>query len=152
VEELLLDSLLFLEILPHPVVTLLDLGSGVGVPGIPLKIVMPDLRLTMIESRRRRASFLSTAVRELALSNTRVVNARAEEMTSELAGSFDAVVMRCAGRIETLLPLAERFVRSGGVVAATGPPRDDPPPRGEWRKVRRIRDGQVRKFLVTTRL
>jgi len=56
VENLLLDSLLFLHVLPPSLTSLLDLGSGAGIPGIPIKIVAPDVKLVLVESRRRRAS------------------------------------------------------------------------------------------------
>jgi len=87
VENLFLDSLLFLRVLPPGITTLLDLGSGAGIPGIPIKLVRPAIQLVLVESRRRRASFLSTAVRDLGLSGTRVVGGRAEDHLAELAGA-----------------------------------------------------------------
>src|SRR5688572_4764254 len=57
VEHLFLDSLLFLQVLPAELESLADVGSGAGFPGIPIKIVRPDLRVTLIESRQRRVSF-----------------------------------------------------------------------------------------------
>ena len=57
---------MFLRALPAGVKSIADLGSGAGVPGIPIKIVNPEIKVTLIESRERRASFLSAAVRESA--------------------------------------------------------------------------------------
>ena len=67
VENLFLDSLLFLKVLPDTVRSLMDLGSGAGIPGVPLKIVRRHLQVTLLEARERRVSFLSTVVRELGL-------------------------------------------------------------------------------------
>lgn len=142
VQNLFLDSLLFLHVLPASVTSLLDLGSGAGVPGIPIKIVRPHLRLVLVESRRRRASFLATVVRELQLEGARVVAGRAEDFIEDLAGRFDAVVMRCAGDLENLLPIAARLVTPSGVVVASGPPEARPLSMGDWVMV------GSRRFLV----
>jgi 16S rRNA (guanine527-N7)-methyltransferase len=148
VENLLLDSFLFLHVLPPSVASLLDLGSGAGIPGIPIKIVTPDVKLALVESRRRRASFLSTVVRELGLVETRVVAGRVEDFMGELAGRFDAVVMRCAGDAEALLPTAARLVSPTGIVVATGPPRPKAGAIGEWVTVEDRARGGTRTFLV----
>jgi 16S rRNA (guanine527-N7)-methyltransferase len=133
VENLFLDSLLFLKVLPSPLRTLLDLGSGAGFPGIPLKIVLAEVELVLVESRRKRVSFLSSAVRELGLEHARVVGSRVEDVVDELEGRFDAVVMRCAGDPGHVIPIAARLVvRPGGTVAASGPPRPRPLPLGDW--------------------
>jgi 16S rRNA (guanine527-N7)-methyltransferase len=132
VEKLFVDSLLFLRVLPTAFGALLDLGSGAGIPGIPLKIVRPETKLTMIESRRRRASFLSTVVRELRLEDTRVICERAERAARDLARTFDAVVLRCAGDPGEVLPLAIQFLRPGGVAVAAGPPVPRPLNQGRW--------------------
>lgn len=147
VSHLLLDSLLFLVALEGPVGALLDLGAGGGLPGIPLRIVSPEMHLTMIEARQRRASFLSTAVREIGLESARVIGKRAEDAVEELGASFDAVVMRCAGAPGDLIPLARRFLRKGGRVVASGSPEAEP--GGDFRVVR-VRGvvGESRTFLV----
>ena len=151
IENLFLDSLLFLRVLPARLGSLLDLGSGAGLPGIPIKIVRPEIQLVLLESRQRRASFLSSAVRDLALERVSVVSGRAEELAEELAQRFDAVVMRCAGDIEKLFPLAAQFVMPGGVVVASGPPRQRPLPLGEWVTVAAGDVGKTRRFAVYRR-
>jgi len=147
VEHLLLDSLLFLRVLSPEVRSLLDFGAGAGLPGIPIKIVRPDIELTLLEGRRRRASFLSTVVRELGLSGTQVVNARAEDAPG-LRGAFDAVTMRCAGALDRTLPLASEFVAPGGVLVASGPPEERPLTRAEWITVQGLRPGSTRRFAI----
>ena len=149
VENLLLDSLLFLPVLPFPLRTLLDLGSGAGLPGIPLKIVLNEVQLVLVESRRKRVSFLASVIRELGLEHARVVGRRVEDAMDELEGGFDAVVMRCAGDPGDLLPIASRLVvRPGGVVVASGPPKPRPLPIGDWVTVDAGRGRPVRRFAV----
>jgi len=149
VENLLLDSLLFLPVLPFPLRTLLDLGSGAGLPGIPLKIVLNEVQLVLVESRRKRVSFLASVIRELGLEHARVVGRRIEDAMDELEGGFDAVVMRCVGDPGDLLPVASRLVvRPGGVVVASGPPKPRPLPIGDWVTVDAGRGRPVRRFAV----
>jgi 16S rRNA (guanine527-N7)-methyltransferase len=121
-ENVVLDSLLFLTLLPRGPISVADLGSGAGVPGIPLKIVRPELRMVLIEARERRVSFLSTVIRELSLPECRVVGERAERVAPE-DRNHDVVVMRCAGDLTEIIPIAARLIRSGGMVVASGPPR-----------------------------
>jgi 16S rRNA (guanine527-N7)-methyltransferase len=148
VEHLLLDSLLFLKLLPLTARTVLDLGSGAGLPGLPLKIVRSDLDMTLAESRRRRASFLAAAIRELGLQGVRVVSNRLEDRDSELAGRFDAVVTRCAGDVNELIPVAARLTRRGGVVIAAGPPESHELSLGDWVVVPGLGPGRTRRFLL----
>ena len=77
VRKLLLDSLLFLKVLPPQAIKLLDFGSGAGIPGIPLKIVSPQIVLTLVEAQRRRSSFLAAVLRELELDDVRLIHGRA---------------------------------------------------------------------------
>lgn len=148
VENLFLDSLLFLRVLPPYLGSMVDLGSGAGFPGIPIKIVRPHLEVALIESRARRVSFLSTVLRELELDRIRVVAGRVESLPCEMAGAFEAVVMRCAGDLGRLLPQAQRLLAPGGVVILSGPPRPIPLDRGEWVEVPGIKPGGTRRFAV----
>jgi 16S rRNA (guanine527-N7)-methyltransferase len=145
-DDLLLDSLLFVRVMPPSVNRLMDLGSGAGLPGIPLSIVLPRMQVTLVEAKQKRASFLATAIRELGLGSARVINSRAEDLPPEFDGAFDAVVMRCAGRLNAVLPLAARFVVSGGSVIASGPPKAEPLTEGVWTNVVRPGRGGTRLF------
>lgn len=153
VENLFLDSLLFLRALPKRFASLLDLGAGAGLPGIPIKIVRPETALVLLEARQRRASFLSTAVRELGLSSVEVVNARAEDVVGRFSNRFDAVVMRCAGKTEAMIPLATRFAHHAGCVVVSGPPSRSPQKAtsADWVEVAglpEVRAGAPRRFRV----
>jgi len=100
-----------------------DIGSGAGFPGIILACLRPDLQVVLIESRRRRASFLREAIRQARLPCARVVEARAEDAMAdaEIAGRARVVVGR-AIRLERFLALAAPFVEPNGVAIAMQTP------------------------------
>jgi 16S rRNA (guanine527-N7)-methyltransferase len=151
VEQIILDSLLFRRVLPAEARDVLDAGSGAGVPGIPLKLVDPELRLTMVESRQRRASFLAAAIRELSLSRTELIADRLESVVRTSPDRFDAVVARCAGDVGFLFGIGAHLVRPGGIVVASGPPKEHPLPAGRWVTVPGIAPGETRRFAVFVR-
>jgi 16S rRNA (guanine527-N7)-methyltransferase len=151
VEHLFLDSLLFLKLLPASCRKLADVGSGAGLPGVPIKIVRSDLEIVLIESRRRRAMFLNMAVREMRLGGIRVLEGRIESLPAELNGSFDAAVMRCAGDIEEMIPVAAVLVADAGIVVASGPPEPRPLRLGEWVTVPGVKAGTTRRFATYTK-
>ena len=99
-----------------------DLGSGAGFPGVPLAIVCPQASVTLVESRRKRANFLRDVVRRCKLTNTDVIEARAEDLPPQTAGTFDVVVSRAVWTVPEFLKLAASFLRSGGrAIAMKGP-------------------------------
>jgi 16S rRNA (guanine527-N7)-methyltransferase len=91
---------------------LLDIGSGAGFPGIPLKILGPNMPLHLLESRRRKANFLRYMIRTLGLKDANVHQSRLEQGLSGLR--FQTVVSRAVGAHETWLPVAAALVRDGG--------------------------------------
>jgi 16S rRNA (guanine527-N7)-methyltransferase len=129
VDNIVLDSLLFLPMVPDSASRMLDIGSGAGVPGIPLKIMRPEVELVMVESRRRRVSFLSAAIRALCLRAARVVHSRIEQLGSIDLGEFDVVTARCAAAPSRILGIAKRFLRPYGlaIVAGSQEPGADSP-------------------------
>ena len=138
VRELFADSLLFLPLLPaRRPLAVADLGAGAGIPGLPLRLADPRLAVTLVESRRKRASFLRTVCRELALDNVAVHEGRAERLVDEvptLAAAFDVVVARSVGPAEALLALALNYLKPGGSFITSAPP--DPAPRARLEPVR----------------
>jgi 16S rRNA (guanine527-N7)-methyltransferase len=123
VDHIVLDSLLYIKLVPASAERILDVGSGAGVPGVPLKIVLDDAFVTLLEARSKRASFLSAVVRELDLARCEVLNARLETIAQERQAQYDAVVMRCAGDPAAMKDAAMRLIRPGGVIVASGPPK-----------------------------
>jgi 16S rRNA (guanine527-N7)-methyltransferase len=91
--------------------TLLDFGTGAGFPGIPLKLLLPDLKVTLAESQGKKASFLREAVRTLGL-DAEVWSGRVEALPA--SRTYDVVAMRAVDHTEAMLPLAEVRVREGG--------------------------------------
>ena len=91
----------------------IDLGSGAGFPGLPLKIFAPGLALTLIESSQKKAVFLKEAVRTLALTDIDVFAGRAEDF----AAAADLVTLRAVERYERALGAAARLVAPGGRLA-----------------------------------
>jgi 16S rRNA (guanine527-N7)-methyltransferase len=146
VDNVIVDSLLFKRALPEGVTRLADVGSGAGIPGIPLAVVLPEVAVTLIEARQKRGSFLAAALRELGLRNCTLVNQRLEDVRDDLSGRFDAVVLRCAGNPIALLRDLGAVVVRGGVVVASGPPERFEVSVGDWLEV----DGPngMRRFWV----
>ena len=81
---------------------LADVGSGAGFPGVPLKIIRPDLQVFLIESNVKKATFLAEVVRELGLTDTRVLVSRYEELGEEVA-PLDVACSRAFGEFEAFL-------------------------------------------------
>ena len=105
---------------PGGAADVVDVGAGAGFPGLPMRIAEPALRLTLVESNRRRCRFLETAVAALALEGVRVVAARAEEAgrDPELRERFDLVAARAVAPLPVLVEYALPLLRPGGVLAA----------------------------------
>lgn len=93
-----------------------DVGSGAGLPGIPLAIARPDLHLTLVEPLLRRTRWLEQTVAELGLPNIRVCRARAEEL--EDATRFDAIVARAVARTAQLARITLPLLRAHGSLHA----------------------------------
>ncbi len=122
------DSLQYLRAIT-PDLQVMDIGSGAGFPGIPLKIIYPDLTLVMVESQRKRCSFLETVIRDLGLPQVEVINSRAEEVSGSYSGQFDAVVFRAVSSVQACFDLGARFVSPGGKVVLKKSPEE------EWQKL-----------------
>lgn len=119
----ILDSLLCLRAGLPQGAAVVDVGSGAGLPGIPLKIARPDLSLTLLESAARKAAFLDLAVAELRLA-AEVVEARAEDAGRDprWRERFDIGVARAVAALPVLCELVLPFVHPGGkAVLLKGP-------------------------------
>lgn len=93
---------------------IIDIGSGAGFPGIPLKLVFPDLQLTLVESKRKRANFLNQIVRMLQLKSVHICHQRAEDLGEDMQELFDAALFRYVQSLEQCVELAEPILRPGG--------------------------------------
>lgn len=98
----------------------LDIGTGAGFPGVPLKIMRPDTEVTLVETIRKKVSFLKHVIRSLKMDNITAIQARGEELSkeSDYGGKYDAVVCRAFSGIDTFMNMAIPFLKEGGTVLA----------------------------------
>jgi 16S rRNA (guanine527-N7)-methyltransferase len=127
-EHLVLESLLFLRVLPDPAAPLLDVGTGAGAPGLILKLARPAWSVSLVEARRRPANFLRHIIRTLGLDEVHVHEARAEGLgrTPGLRAAFRTVTMRAVTEPAAAGPLARPFLEPGGHLVMPLGPRTAP--------------------------
>jgi len=106
--------------------TLIDIGSGAGLPGIPLQIAFPSLRVTLLEPTQKRCFFLEKVRKELGLENLNVINGRAEDVVSTLREAFDVAIARAVAPLNILAELSLPLVKNGGLfIAMKGPSSEE---------------------------
>ena len=109
------DSLTIVKVVDlNKINTLCDVGTGAGFPGIVLKIVFPNLKITLIDSLQKRVNYLNTIIKELNLNNIEAVHARGEEYK----GKFDLVTSRAVANIEKLVKYTMHLVSPSGIFVA----------------------------------
>jgi 16S rRNA (guanine(527)-N(7))-methyltransferase RsmG len=116
VERHYCESVFLAKYLPKSSVSIVDIGSGGGFPGIPVAIVRPDCSVTLVESHQRKAVFLREATRSL--SNTRVLPKRAEDVSER----FDCAVSRAVSYAD-LAPILKKIARTADLLTGV----EDPP-------------------------
>jgi 16S rRNA (guanine527-N7)-methyltransferase len=118
----LLDSLAMAPFVAS-VSTLADLGTGAGLPGIPLAIAVPGLRVTLVESNGKKARFMREAVRTLGLGNAEVAESRIEALNRP--GEFMAITARALATLPQILSLGGHLLAADGVLLAMKGARPD---------------------------
>ena len=100
--------------------SLIDVGSGAGIPGVPLKILVPSMRLTIVEAKQRKAEFLEALVEGLGLTDVEILSRRAEETgrNPEHREQHDYAVAKALAPLRTLLELTLPLLRMGGILLA----------------------------------
>jgi 16S rRNA (guanine527-N7)-methyltransferase len=99
---------------PSSKVALADLGSGAGFPGVPIKLWVPSISLTLIESNHKKAAFLGEITRSIRLTDVNIQNTRAETLPP---AAFDVVTLRAVERFDAALPIAARLLKPQGRLA-----------------------------------
>lgn len=113
------DALTLLPFLPPGPITLADVGSGGGCPGIPLAVARSDAQVLCIEATAKKAAFLNQAAAELNLSNLSVISARAEDVgRGPMRQTFDVAVARAVGHLNWVAEFCLPLVKTGGKVLA----------------------------------
>lgn len=94
----------------------IDVGTGAGFPGIPLKIVYPELEITLLDSLNKRVKFLNEVIEELGLTGIQAVHSRAEDLAQDAAyrQQYDICVSRAVANLATLSEYCIPFVKQGG--------------------------------------
>ena len=116
VDSLAVVNAISFEELSTDNLSLIDVGTGAGFPGIPLAIVFPNLQVTLLDSLNKRIKFLDTVIEKLALSNCTTIHGRAEDYAkpSLLRESFDLCVSRAVANLSTLSEYCMPYVKVGG--------------------------------------
>ena len=100
----------------------IDIGTGAGFPGIPIKIARPRLRITLLDSLQKRILFLRRAVEELGLEGVECIHARAEDFVKKKSEAYDIVMARAVAKLSKLLEYAMPLVKKEGIfLAMKGP-------------------------------
>ena len=157
VRGLFIDSLLFLPVLPPRPARVIDIGAGPGIPGVPLRLVDPGIRITLVESRRKPVSFLAALKRELGLDDVEVVHGRAGSEEAEYKGKYDCALIRGVRLDEALRSTALEYLKAGGRLVCGAAPGDARGAQGPAdSEINRIQEvtypalGYRRRFIVVT--
>ncbi len=112
------DSLTLAKVIKLDNQTLLDVGTGAGFPGLVLKIVFPNLKVTLVDSLNKRIIFLNEVIKKLNLKDVKVINQRAEDYALSNRESFDVVTSRAVANLPMLSEITIPMVKKGGFFIA----------------------------------
>ncbi len=145
-------SFQFFRALDHPG-GIVDIGSGAGLPGIPLKILLPQIPMLLVECRRKRANFLKQVVRELSLKDSIVLDCKIEDV-DEAPFPISTAVFRAVADTDTCLQMASGILMPGGHVVLMRTPdeasTDSTHPAYDRTQVIPIEDFKGNSLFLTT--
>ncbi len=118
-----IDSLSYLKAIPvRKGLKVIDIGTGAGFPGIPIKICHPDIVLTLVDSSMKKTLFLRHICRALSLEGLEIIQKRAEELKNDFESSFDILLTRALYKVNDLLSFGIPLMKRGGIlVVSKGP-------------------------------
>ena len=163
-----IDSILICSLLDlNKDIRIIDVGTGAGFPGIPIKILNPDCRIVLLDSLNKRVRFLETVVDELGLDNVECIHGRAEDVSREkkYRASFDLSVSRAVANLSTLCEYCIPFLKKGGMFVSYKSDKADDEINGSENAVRTLgseitsvkeialpETDIVRKFVIITNI
>ncbi len=120
-----LDSLSYLlGFNPSKSRNLLDIGSGAGFPALPIKIIHPEIAVTLIEATKKKAAFLRHTIRKLKLGDIYVIDKRIEDISKVYYEAFDVVTARAFADMKTAITSGKPFLKPGGVIILSRGPKE----------------------------
>lgn len=119
-DRLFIEPLIASELVPRGPLAVIDLGSGAGSPALPIKLLRPAIRLTLVETRGRKAAFLREAVRTLRLDDVDVEQARFQALPASMSSEFDVVMARALKLDEELVAAVLELLKATGQLITFG--------------------------------
>jgi 16S rRNA (guanine527-N7)-methyltransferase len=120
-----IDSLLYLKVMPEGKIKVADIGSGAGFPGIPLKIIRPDTEMYLIEPSAKKSAFLGHMIRQLQMTEIKVIEKSVEEIrvNQELSVPVNVAVTRALFSIKDFIKKASHIVKQNGILILSKGPK-----------------------------
>jgi 16S rRNA (guanine527-N7)-methyltransferase len=120
-----IDSLLYLKVMPEGKIKVADIGTGAGFPGIPVKIIRPEIEMYLIEPSVKKSAFLGHMIRQLQLEEIKVIEKTVEEIrvNQELSISVDVAVTRALFSIKDFIKKASHIVKQDGILILNKGPK-----------------------------
>lgn len=120
-----LDSLAYIKgFTPSRGLRLLDIGSGAGFPALPIKIIHPEIAVTLVESVKKKASFLRHIIRTLKLNSVEVIDSRTDQLSDSFHTAFDVVTARAFAGMASVLSAGSPFLKQDGLLVLSKGPEE----------------------------
>ncbi len=139
------DSLSLLKVINLKDQSVIDIGTGAGFPGIPLKIARPEIKLTLLDATRKKTEFLKHIVKVLALKDVEIIWGRAEEKAKPI---YDIAVARAVAKMPILVKYCLPFVKTGGLFVAYKQDQVEDEAKSVQATIKKVKVGPLTRSLV----